>query len=107
MDDGIESHDACQRTVGKGQGQHIAMNELDVCVPLAGFPNQLGRKIKTSNADAESVEECRRLAWTAPEVVNLSASSYFVGKTAQQLAVQGLVREFVSEPLRVLPGDYV
>src|SRR5262249_41104271 len=54
-------------------------------------------------ADAAAVQEGGRLPGAAPEVINVAAPSDLGRKAAQQLPVQRLVREFVGEPLRVLP----
>src|SRR5262249_53361812 len=48
-----------------------------------------------------------RLPGAAPEVINVAAPPDLGRKAAQQRPVQGLVREFVGEPLRVLPRDRV
>src|SRR5262249_19607779 len=53
------------------------------------------------------VEERGCLPGAAPKVINLAAPTDLGRKATQQLPVQGLVREFTSEAVRILPRDRV
>src|SRR5262249_24045889 len=107
MDNGVESNHPSQGSVGQWQCQHVPQLELKTGVPPPGLAQQLPRQIQPAHADAAAVEESSRLPGAAPKVINLPAATDLGRKAAQQLPVQGLVREFASEAVRVLPRDRV
>src|SRR5262249_49109537 len=88
-------------------GQHVPRLKRDAGVPLFGFAQEIRREIQAAHFDAAAVEESSGLPGPAPKIINLSAPTNLRRKTAQQLAVQGLVREFASEAVGVLPRDRV
>src|SRR5262249_59484412 len=74
---------------------------------LPGFAQQVRREIQAAHTDAAAVEERSRLPGAAPKVINPAAPTDLGRKAAQQLPVQGLVREFTGEAVRILPCDRV
>src|SRR5262245_66693295 len=107
MNNGVERKHPGQGSIGERQRQYVSLLELDVRVPSAGFAQQVRREIQAVHPDAAAVEERGRLPGATPQIISRPAPADLGGKSAQQLPVQGLVREFAGEAVRVLPCDRV
>jgi hypothetical protein len=105
--DRIEGGDAGEGIAGQIEREHVAFAEVHAGIEAPSMDQHGGREVEAEDGRAGVVEIARDVAGTAAHVADYAASGCGGGETIEQLAVEGLIAQFVENPAGVLIGDAV
>lgn len=94
MDHGVEGHGSGEACLWEVKREEVAHAEVEIGVQTGCTVDHLGREVDAQGIHALVVEVSSDVAGAAAEVSHPSLASYLFGKTVEEMAVEGFLRQF-------------